>query len=89
MTTPAATDTQPWKASRWRMRYYRLRYYVTETWGFRVGTARLFLRLAWKGFRGKLCVMDTHNTQVNGGYRYKTLVISKLPVSADHTYEDL
>ncbi len=91
MTTPTTTDTRPWKASAhpWKMRYHQVRAYIVCTLAGRLGTARTFLRLAWKGLRGKVAVMDTRLSEANGGYKYINLVITKLPVSAEHTYEDL
>ena len=33
--------------------------------------------------------MDTELVDSKGGYKYKAYIISKIPVSDKHTYEDL
>ncbi len=33
--------------------------------------------------------MDTELVDSNAGYKYKAFIITKLPVSRKHTYEDL
>lgn len=51
--------------------------------------ALYFLKLAWLFLCGRLIVIDTQRPVSNGGYRYYALIISKRPVSARHTYDDL
>ena len=51
--------------------------------------AFLFLKLSWKMLRGKITLLDTELMSSNVDYKYKAYIISKIPVSKKHTYEDL
>ena len=51
--------------------------------------AKYFFTIAWRFAIGKLILIDTNEVKSNGGYRYISLLISKRPVSHDHTYEDM
>ena len=44
--------------------------------------------LAWKFLRGKLVIIDTHDTKSNAGYKYKSVTFSKRPLSSTHDYSD-
>ena len=67
----------------------RMKVKLDSMFRFQMLTAFSFMRLSWKALRGKICIMDTELTEARGGYKYKMLIISKLPVSKEHTYEDL
>ena len=71
------------------MKLYRLRTYINYTLKMQVSVALLFTRLSWKALRGKIGIMDTELMDSNAGYKYKAFIITKLPVSREHTYEDL
>ena len=68
---------------------YKFMYNFWLTWKHRILTALSFLKLSWKALWGKICIMDTELMESNAGYKYKALIISKLPVSIKHTYENL
>ncbi len=91
MSAEAELDTpRSWgQRHPWKARYHQVRSYVTISLIPRVSTARFFLRLAWKALRHKILIINTRPATANGGYKYINLMISKRPVSADHTYEDL
>jgi hypothetical protein len=59
-------------------------------WAFksRFLNALFFLKIAWNFLRGRLILVDTHESWANGGYKYYSLVISKKPVSANHEYDE-
>ena len=71
------------------MKLYHLRAYINYTLKMQVSVALFFIKLSWKVLRGKIGVMDTELMNSNVGYKYKAFIISKLPVSREHTYEDL
>lgn len=55
---------------------------------WRIGTCRSFLQLAWLGLRGRIVVVNTHKSQARGGYKYISIVVSKRPLSKDHTLSE-
>ena len=71
-------------------RYRRLRNWLKYTpLRTQVSYALFFAMLSWKLLRGKITIMDTELMNSNAGYKYKAYIISKIPVSDKHTYEDL
>ena len=54
-----------------------------------LSTARYFLSLATLALLGKIMIVETHLGQGKGGYKYFVVVLSKMPLSNKHTYEDL
>ena len=65
--------------------YYSVRYGLVSN----LINAIYFLKLAFQFARGKLILITVNYPTSNGGYKYMSLVISKCPVSATHTYDDL
>ena len=51
--------------------------------------ALYFMKLSWYFLCGRMLLVTTEKPVSNGGYRYYSLVISKRPLSAHHSYEDL
>ena len=74
---------------RWPEIKYKFKYGYIYKWQRQAITAFSFMKMAWKALRGKICIMDTELMDSNAGYKYKALIITKLPVSTKHTYEDL
>ena len=71
------------------IRYIKLKSWIKYTLSFRVSGALLFAKLSWKFLLGKIGLMDTELMDSNAGYKYKAYIVTKLPVSTKHTYEDL
>lgn len=72
-----------------RMRYYTARATVEYWWLFNAKNAVYFVRLGWLCLTGRLLIITTKDSESKGGYRYKSLVLSKRPVSETNTYEDI
>jgi hypothetical protein len=58
-------------------------------WSWRASAARVLLRWSWLALRGRLGFMDGRVVTSKGGFKYYQVEVSRLPVSAAHTYEDL
>lgn len=71
----------------WRMAYISARVNVSCWWSMNVCAGWFFVRLGWRVFRGELLWMDTHSTEANGGFKYRSITLSKRPVSASATYD--
>ncbi len=67
----------------------RLQSWFKYTLSFQILGAFHFMKLSWKMLWGKIGLMDTELMNSNVGYKYKAYIITKLPVSTKHTYEDL
>ncbi len=68
---------------------YRVLAWIKYKISMQVQGAFFFIRLSWKMLWGKIGIMDTELMDSNVGYKYKAFIITKLPVSKEHTYEDL
>lgn len=56
-----------------------------------VAPLRTFFYFQWVAFlaiRNKIILIDTDTVKSKGGYKYVGIVISKRPLSPDHTYEE-
>jgi len=69
--------------------YYTLCAIIKMRYMTNIRVAGAFLKLAGLALRGKITIISSRETFSNGGFRYLAITISKLPFSADHTYEDL
>lgn len=47
------------------------------------------VKLGWRFLTGRMLLITVEDAESNGGYKYFVLVLSKRPVSALNTYEDL
>lgn len=70
-----------------RWNYCMLRANINGWWGMNVLAGWFFVRLGWRIFRGELLWMDTHTTHANGGYKYRSITLSRRPVSANSEYD--
>lgn len=71
------------------MRYYQIRARLEYGILWNMSTARYFMFLSWLALRGKIAIITSDTSRAKGGYKYFNLVISKMPVSSSHDYEDL
>ncbi len=69
--------------------YYRLRYGKLEGIRLDIRTGLWFLKLAFLAARGEICIIETEEIFSKGGYKYKSYIVSRLPVSASHDYSTI
>ena len=69
---------------RLRMAYYHQLARVELWWGFNVKNCAYFMRIAWMFLCGRLLIITTENSESRGGYKYKSIVLSRRPVSEEH-----
>jgi hypothetical protein len=72
-----------------RMLYEVIRAKVKYGLIWNVRTSWVFLRLAWKALRGQIHIVQSQDSYARGGFRYHDIVVSKIPMSSEHRYEDL
>lgn len=68
----------------WTALAYKIREYFTAP----IQTFFYFQWVAFLALRNKIILIDTDTVTSKGGYKYVGIVISKRPVSPDHTYEE-
>lgn len=75
----------------WKLRgkWYGFRAWLLLVPLWRIKTAAYYLWLSWLAVRGKIINVSSHESTARGGYKYLSLVISKMPMSSTHTYEDV
>jgi len=71
-------------------KYYEIKAWFSVVFLVRIRCFFYFMRLAFLMLIGKLLFMDTYTRTIpsNGGHKYLDLVISKRPLSKEHTYEE-
>ena len=45
-----------------------------------------FQKLAWQSLLGNMTVMSGREVKSKGGFKYRQIEISKLPISSNHNY---
>jgi len=69
--------------------YYKLRYGILEGKMIDVRIAMRFIKLAFLSLFGKATIIDTEEVFSNGGFKFKTFIVSRLPVSSKHRYDTI
>jgi len=70
-----------------RLFFYTQMARIEYWYKFDILGAIFWMRLAFLALRGKIVLIDSKDAESNGGYKYKTLIVSKRPLSDTNTYE--